>query len=430
MATAPTPSGEPAPHTYTFPVGQPDRHAGPSLSRQPVEVCHFSYDDKRRIHHDDRSLAYFWPAPERADLAAGFNNRYVRRDESIDEHLDGLLAAIVHFEADAERSAFGGVDPAAKTRQVDIITWRGIVTRMLTLPYDACRPARFQDGFALNVVRLGDTVFIEDHTTQELRQDKQRREVDLRQQAAMHWGYRYEALSTIPAPWPHVSREAIDGRQAEAVVDTNVQYVSVVRTRLGPVSLVLGGEVDCVLDYLPDPEPPVDVASFEPADADHTKAMRLSGKQYPGEDRSARYVELKTSKTPASARDVETFERVKLLKFWAQSFLLGVPHVRVGFRDDVGVLQTEQQLSTLAIPAIVRDKGRNTGGYWDGNVCINFAGSLLEFIKATALSEQEGVWRVHYRPGSGHVEMSQVESRGHGFITPEFLRHRGFDTLK
>jgi hypothetical protein len=36
-------------------------------------------------------------------------------------------------------------------------------------------------------------------------------------------------------------------------------------------------------------------------------------------------------------RDRTSFERYKLLKFWSQSFLAGIPQVVVGFRDDEGV---------------------------------------------------------------------------------------------
>ena len=49
-------------------------------------------------------------------------------------------------------------------------------------------------------------------------------------------------------------------------------------------------------------------------------------------DEEKKYVELKTSKQIASQRDSASFEKFKLLKFWLQSFLAGVPRVLVGFR--------------------------------------------------------------------------------------------------
>lgn len=68
------------------------------------------------------------------------------------------------------------------------------------------------------------------------------------------------------------------------------------------------------------------------------------------------------------------YER-KLLKFWAQSFLLGVPKIIVGFRNQQGILLRIEELETHSIPVNVKKHGR---GSWDGNVCINFAAAFLE----------------------------------------------------
>jgi RAI1 like PD-(D/E)XK nuclease len=89
------------------------------------------------------------------------------------------------------------------------------------------------------------------------------------------------------------------------------------------------------------------------------------------------YVELKTAADPsASDRDVVKFQR-KLLKFWAQSFLLGVPKIIVGFRTKEGILTRLEELDTQAIPEMVSKSGKGRA-LWDGNVCINFAAGFLE----------------------------------------------------
>jgi RAT1-interacting protein len=51
-----------------------------------------------------------------------------------------------------------------------------------------------------------------------------------------------------------------------------------------------------------------------------------------------------------------TLQRYKLLKFWAQSFLVGVPKIICGFRDDDGNLKKITPYETLKIPSIVREK--------------------------------------------------------------------------
>lgn len=46
---------------------------------------------------------------------------------------------------------------------------------------------------------------------------------------------------------------------------------------------------------------------------------------------------MKTSKMIMTERDRFSFERYKLIKFWSQSYLAGVPRVVVGFRDEEGI---------------------------------------------------------------------------------------------
>ena len=86
------------------------------------------------------------------------------------------------------------------------------------------------------------------------------------------------------------------------------------------------------------------------------------------------WVELKTSAEIRNERDMYKYER-KLLKFWAQSFLLGVPTIIVGFRDQQGIVHRLEELDTASIPGKVKKLGKGT---WDGNVCINFAAAFLE----------------------------------------------------
>ena len=98
-------------------------------------------------------------------------------------------------------------------------------------------------------------------------------------------------------------------------------------------------------------------------------------------------------------RDSIRFER-KLLKFWAQSFLLGIPRVIVGFRTRAGVLQTVQEFKTLEMGRMVRGKVRlrflwmldwssltryclhRQPHAWDPTVCLSFASSALDFIRS------------------------------------------------
>ena len=68
----------------------------------------------------------------------------------------------------------------------------------------------------------------------------------------------------------------------------------------------------------------------------------------------------------------------KLLKFYFQSFLLGVPEILVGFRSPRGVLQHTQTFRTLELPRLVRGKP----DAWDPNVCLHWGSDLLANVRA------------------------------------------------
>jgi len=98
-----------------------------------------------------------------------------------------------------------------------------------------------------------------------------------------YWGYKFEALSTIGVPASEIQSPGDSALLARknTVVNTNVQYCSVVKTSLGKNRLIMGAEIDCLTGIKPPyPENPIN-----------------------------RYIELKTSKILKKERDTFIFER-------------------------------------------------------------------------------------------------------------------------
>lgn len=154
-----------------LPIEPISRFAKQSLSRQPVEITSFSYDANRQLHHDNRSLSYYWPAEIGVNLSDGLN-RVISRDEGVNEHIDAILEALMAYER----------DHGCQKTKVDIVTWRGLVTKLVVLPYSR------SDGFELHATRLGDTVYIEEYVSPEARAAKAKREDDPRQRMMAYWG--------------------------------------------------------------------------------------------------------------------------------------------------------------------------------------------------------------------------------------------------
>jgi len=193
-----------------------------------------------------------------------------------------------------------------------------------------------------------DTIFIEEnHEYKRQSQARQSRQFSQpgrpSQDMMSFWGYKFETLCLLPRPWDETPREYIENRENE-IVNNHAQYCSVVQTGIGSTTMVLGGEVDALWDS-------------KPADGGPIK-----------------WVELKTSAEIRHDGDLMNLER-KLMKFWIQSFLLGVPKIIVGFRTQDGFLKRIEEMDTASIPGTVKRRGKGT---WDGNMCINFAAGLLD----------------------------------------------------
>ncbi|KAF5372761.1 hypothetical protein D9615_010106 [Tricholomella constricta] len=217
----------------------------------------------------------------------------------------------------------------------------------------------------MNVMSVNGTMYFEEHLSEA--RLKEKNNMEPRHRLQTYYGYAFESYCTSEAPTRTVSSKSSDPTGWGGDVDTNVQWCSVVRTKLGNMRLLIGGEVDCVRGK-------------------HTHQTDT-------------FVELKTSLVIRGPSDEIKFEK-KLLKFYFQSFLLGVPEILVGFRTPSGVLTTIQSFKTIQIPRMVRGKP----GSWDPLICLDWGNNFLSFLKDVVRREgsQGGsVWRVKFTPQEG-----------------------------
>ncbi|KAG9232728.1 RAI1 like PD-XK nuclease-domain-containing protein [Amylocarpus encephaloides] len=379
--------------TTSFDIQPIGRFVGQSAAiKRPREIACFSYDDKHQFKLDDSSIRYYYPPTLGADLSKGFDT-FEKMDDTADDHLDSLLETIVAHE-----------EKTGSRVEAEFVTWRGMMTKFMAALFSD------RDGFEMNATlfqvgthphlrilcRLSTTSLIhvahfdsfieENHGYKLQSQRRQSQQVSQpgrpSQDMMSFWGYKFETLCLLPAPWGETSRSYIENREEE-IVNNYAQYCSVVRTGIGNNVMILGGEVDAVWDCKPTGNGPIN------------------------------WVELKTSADIRGDRDMATFER-KLMKFWIQSFLLGVPKIIVGFRTPDGFLKRIEEIETATIPGTVKRQGRGT---WDGNMCINFASALLEFLKATVTGD--GVWRIRRKEHSSTIEVFKQEETGHGDMLPD-----------
>ncbi|KAJ8522655.1 hypothetical protein ONZ45_g789 [Pleurotus djamor] len=352
--------------SYTRESSQPTKSVP---FQQPTQLTSFSYSEEHILEFTNSALRYFVDPPIGAKLGYGYD-RWIRRPEERGR-LDGLLKVWSKFQSD---------NPGA-LGEIGVVAWRGVMTklRILTAPYEE------RDGWDLNVMLINGTMYFEEHLSEE--KIKSKNDVEPRHRMQMYYGYAFESYCTSDSSPTRPAQRTPSIANMEhppgwsGDVNTNVQWCSVVKTKLGDARMVIGGEVDCV-----------------------------RGRYTSQTDN---FVELKTSMTIRGANDAAKFER-KLLKFYFQSFLLGVPEIVVGFRTPAGILTTVQTFRTIEIPRMIRGKP----GAWDPASCLEWGDRFLRTLRSFISSARDPppgasqssfpastpatqVWRVCFKPKSG-----------------------------
>ena len=113
-----------------------------------------------------------------------------------------------------------------------------------------------------------------------------------------------------------------------------------------------------------------------------------------------------------------SFARHKLIKWWCQSFLVCIPVVTCGFRNDHGIVNRLTDYPTAKLPSI----GAN---FWLPNVCMNFLESFLTFSKATILDE-DVLYRFWWDPSASEVHVVKPKHQDTNFVMPQWYKDEIF----
>ncbi|XP_042196854.1 decapping and exoribonuclease protein isoform X2 [Callorhinchus milii] len=279
--------------------------------RQPVEIGCFSLDSYRQFFNDGRQLkCYVEPSSKNPNfnLRDGYKDRYIKRNEHIKEKLDHILKWVLVNKQRFPMSADGKSPAVGNQLHTDFITWRGHLTKILTTPYES------REGWLMAVTLFNGTYYMSEVETEEAKRQREHRTE--MQEELMYGGYKFEQYLCADKPQGNPN--------PAGVVNTNEAFCTVVRTRLSSHSLVFAGEVDCKDISCPSQKPP------------------------------QCYLELKTSREMYNPNQQRNFHRFKLIKWWAQSFLPGVPRIIAGFRDDEGKVVSLQSFDTMKIHHLVK----------------------------------------------------------------------------
>ncbi|KAI0706924.1 RAI1 like PD-XK nuclease-domain-containing protein [Cerioporus squamosus] len=303
-----TPNNTCIPYPSTCRFNRPTR----SLYQPPTSFLQtFSYTATRALRFTDSALRYYVKSPSDVSLGYGYE-RWIKRPEEVLK-LDPILRSIERVIQKKNVASGPGKGEKWLSRMA-VVTRRKIMTKILMAPYQ-----QYSDTVELNVMLAGGTLYLEGHAP-----DPQLLEgsISAKERKLMYYGSAFEAWSTSSRPG---IPEKLNGHPAgwSGDVNTYVQWLAVAEGRLGDHRIVIGGELDCVRG-------------------------RFNG-------RPNTLVELKTTASMRRTGDEARFNK-KLLKYYIQSSLMGVPEIVVGFRTSAGQLVTTRTYKTAEIPRLVRNK--------------------------------------------------------------------------
>eukprot|EP00873_Tetraselmis_striata_P014102 jgi/Tetstr1/434366/TSEL_023470.t2 len=315
----------------------------PRLS-QPREVACFS-KGRAGVTFDRAGLAVYAAPRLPVDLNVGFD-LFQDRDRS-EPHPAPLVNLLASLEAHGQEAALTGCR---------FVTYRGNVAKLLLTPYNE------RDEWHIEMEKQGDAVFFNvTEPPSSLAQVAADRGNE-RKRAMQYWGFAFEEACSA------------GGAGLQLGIDSTEGFNSVAVTRVGQHRLLVASEVD--------------------AELPGKQGGRSGGGARVAADME-RYVELKTTRLMDNPRQVENFERLKLLRWWAQSFPAGVPRILVGFRDDDGFVHKVQELATAMLPRYVSGKPYA----WDADVCVSFLDRALTWLDAQLADATAGQrFRLEYVP--------------------------------
>lgn len=348
-----------------------------STVKRPKELGCFSRDIDNKISIDDSQLSYYYLADndlngnDGIDLSGGFAK--FKKNPQLDYgDFTGLLGSIIKYEREHKKKISS-----------KIITWRGLIKTLMLLPYEN------RDTFVLSIVVFDGQLFVQSDIEYRRFIEETDHPNDI-QRKFIYSGYKFETISTLPKPWAQCTRKEIEKRN-KLEVNNIEQYGIIVKTTIGSTSLLLGAEVDCVYDY-------------KPTD---------------GSDPLSHYVELKTTGPLNDPGKVQQFEN-KLLKTWAQCFLVGIPRVIYAFRDSQLRIRSIEEFKTEEIPLLIKNNPINVQKHQQNpNLkvvnksmqAIKFLSGLLEWLESSIPTEDESkTYRLAFDPSKNSVFVTLNEN--------------------
>lgn len=247
----------------------------------------------------------------------------------------------------------------------DFVCFRGLLTKIMITPFE-------RENWTINATCLNGTIYM--WSWQEERNFPHKEKF-------IHWGYKFEnyMFSKLPNQTPDPDEPA----------NANEEFCVMFSTRVNNTLVLYGAEVDGV---------------------DSSVAIGEENEILNG----VKLVEVKTSRIVTSQKGEKTLLQ-KTLKWFCQSFLVGIEDIYVGFRDDKGFVKTVEKSAVNEMP-------NKAAGLWNKKDCLKFLDAFLKFVQNVVGNKSEPyvTWLFDYDCKNGIVTVSKMENNPDYLFLPRW----------
>lgn len=327
----------------------------------PKIVGCYSVDSHRNYQPNLSQLKYLVRPNENKvnfNLNSGFKDfskkaANISREEKIN-HLLEFIARNFHKLRQPDQE---------KVLRYDFVCFRGLLTKIMITPFE-------QEDWTIRATCLKGTIYMWSFEEERDFPNKEK---------FVHWGYKFENYMFSKAPDLKVN--------ADDPANANEEFCVMFSSRVNDTLVLYGAEVDGVKS---------DVVVEDEA---------LNG---------VKLVEVKTNRIITNLRGERTF-LLKTLKWFCQSYLVGIDDVYVGFRDDKGIVKE-------VVRCPVNEMPNKALGLWDRKSCLKFLDAFLKFVKTVIRNESNPyvTWLFKYDCRRRIVTVSKIEHIAEFYFLPQW----------
>lgn len=242
-----------------------------------------------------------------------------------------------------------------KILRYDFVCFRGLLTKIMITPFE-------QENWTIRASCLKGTIYMWSWEEERDYPNKEK---------FIYWGYKFEnyMFAKTPNKTPDLNE----------TVNANEEFCVMFSTRINDTLILYGAEVDGV-----DSNVVIDEEN-----------ELLNG---------VKLVEVKTNRIISNQRGHRTFLQ-KTMKWFCQSFLVGIDAIYVGFRDDRGIVRNLEKFSVNELP-------NKANGLWDKKNCLKFLDVFLKFVQEVIgnTSDPYVTWLFDYDCHNRVVSVRKMEN--------------------